>query len=119
MKLAHLLPYLACLSFVAAGVNERRANEDSISVQTSDTVPATISSTTTGDVESRDEDGTNETGFADSNSGTDTEAGASGSQAGSFSLSRGGLVAIIVVVAFVAILGGKHHAQVFETRSRC
>lgn len=119
MKLAHLLPYLACLSFVAAGVNERQANEDSTSVQTSDTVPATISSTTTGNVESRDEDGTNDTGFADSNSGTDTEAGASGSQAGSFSLSRGGLVAIIVVVAFVAILGGKHYAQVFETRSRC
>ena len=39
--------------------------------------------------------------------GVDSNAGASGSDQGAFSLSKGGLVAIITVVAVVAVLGSK------------
>lgn len=38
--------------------------------------------------------------------GVDVEAGASGSSSSGFSLSRGGMIAIIVVVVCVAVFGG-------------
>jgi cobalamin biosynthesis Mg chelatase CobN len=42
-----------------------------------------------------------------SSSGIDTEGGASGSGAAAFSLSTGGLVAILIVVILVALFGSK------------
>ena len=42
-----------------------------------------------------------------SSSGIDTEGGASGSGASAFSLSTGGLVAILIVVILVALFGSK------------
>lgn len=42
-----------------------------------------------------------------SSSSVDSNAGASGSDGGSFSLSRGGVIAIIVVATFVCVFGGK------------
>jgi hypothetical protein len=42
-----------------------------------------------------------------SSSGVDTEGGASGSGAAAFSLSTGGLVAILIVVILVALFGSK------------
>lgn len=50
-----------------------------------------------------------DSGITGSSNGADTDAGASGGSSGSFSLSKGGLAAIIVVVAVVAILGSKFH----------
>ena len=45
------------------------------------------------------------------NSGVDTEGGASGSDASSFKLSQGGLIAIIVVVVVVAIFGSEYKTE--------
>jgi cytoskeletal protein RodZ len=45
---------------------------------------------------------------ASSSSGIDTEAGASGSGASAFSLSTGGLAAILIVVILVALFGSKY-----------
>lgn len=43
----------------------------------------------------------------DDNPKDPTEAGAAGTQQGGFSLSKGGLAAIIVVISLVVVLGGK------------
>ncbi|KAF7191230.1 hypothetical protein HII31_07253 [Pseudocercospora fuligena] len=46
-------------------------------------------------------------GYSEGSSGNtvDTDAGASGSQSGGFTLSRGGLIAICIIVAVVALFG--------------
>ncbi|KAF2207931.1 hypothetical protein CERZMDRAFT_101954 [Cercospora zeae-maydis SCOH1-5] len=78
MSLAHALPLTGCISWATAGVLKRQGS-------------STASES--------------ETGITGPGSDIDADAGASGSQSGSFDLSKGGLIAIIVVVAFVAIIG--------------
>ncbi|GIZ39881.1 hypothetical protein CKM354_000324600 [Cercospora kikuchii] len=80
----HALPIMGCISLAAAGALRRQE------------------SSSTGAASTTADSGTGITGSA---SNIDADAGASGSQSGSFNLSKGGLIAIIVVVAFVAIIG--------------
>lgn len=74
---------------------------------TSKTSPTTFSTSTVQATSSQAGYGYAASGSPNSDNGIDVEGGASGPDTGSFSLSTGGLIAVIVVVVAVAIFGGK------------
>lgn len=118
MRLSRFILVLGAASLATAGMLKRQVDDKTAQPSTtaaaseqavlttpipSATTSAALAQTTATYAQASDY------GYSEGSSGNtvDTDAGASGSQSGGFTLSKGGLIAICIIVAVVALFGSK------------